>query len=422
MLTSIAALYFMSHNDDVMADTEVNIPGKRKHILHVDKAANEHIVIKTEPEKGNLVVDQDNATITYFSDEPQHDTYIYDLVSDDGSAIWWLLGALLIGAGIAAGAGSAGSYNNGGSNGGGGQPQGIDYSDAPESYSFSADETGATILDSPNHTIVPSLFLGSVSPDPDTAARPSPDALEDDMTATADEAVFRQTVGSEPNELSFNVDSSDGTNAGLFASINYNVTNQTGDDAYLSAWIDLNFDGDFDDTGEKIISEFVVSTGANELNLDFTLSLSADDLSFYLAGLNEPINQSYIRFRLSTDESSVTTPYGSSPDGEVEDIEILFTRLNFAPAKIEGGVFNNSGTVGINGVDVTLSGLDFYGAPVNLMATTDVNGMFMINGIPIGSGYSLVTDSPSSYTPPDFSPIDILPGGFDDGFDFFAVK
>ena len=50
------------------------------------------------------------------------------------------------------------------------------------------------------------------------------------------------------------------------------VRNATGSTAYLSGWIDFNRDGDWNDTGEKILSDISVTTG----RVDHTFTGSVD--------------------------------------------------------------------------------------------------------------------------------------------------
>lgn len=96
--------------------------------------------------------------------------------------------------------------------------------------------------------------------------------------------------------------------AGAPATLPVTVTNTRGANAYLSAWIDYNGNGDLTDPGEQIADNVVVGTGTTEsmVNLDFTVSPTT------LTGVSLGT-----RVRLSS--SSSTGAAGESGFGEVED-------------------------------------------------------------------------------------------------------
>lgn len=73
---------------------------------------------------------------------------------------------------------------------------------------------------------------------------------------------------------------------------------------YLSGWIDWNADGDWNDPGEKIFSDQLLSAGAN--SFDQWVPVSA-----------VPGTTAYARFRFSSQTG--LAPTGLAPDGEVED-------------------------------------------------------------------------------------------------------
>ncbi len=75
----------------------------------------------------------------------------------------------------------------------------------------------------------------------------------------------------------------------------------------LDAWVDLNFDGDWDDAGERITpaAGLVVVAGANAVTIPAFASAGA----------------SYARFRLST--AGGLEPTGLASDGEVEDYQLI---------------------------------------------------------------------------------------------------
>lgn len=80
--------------------------------------------------------------------------------------------------------------------------------------------------------------------------------------------------------------------------------NSTGVDAYLAGWIDLDADGTFD-PAER--TDALVAPGAASTTLTWTTpaDVTADEV--------------WLRLRLGSDLTSVESPTGPSPDGEVED-------------------------------------------------------------------------------------------------------
>jgi hypothetical protein len=109
--------------------------------------------------------------------------------------------------------------------------------------------------------------------------------------------------------------------AGAPATLPLQVTNTTGANAFLNAWIDFNNNGSISDAGEQVASNVLIATGANNAthNLAFTVPAAS------LTGVNLGV-----RFRLtSTTNPGVT---GASGNGEVEDhlVSILAPTTDFA--------------------------------------------------------------------------------------------
>lgn len=86
------------------------------------------------------------------------------------------------------------------------------------------------------------------------------------------------------------------------------VENTTGNNAYLSAWLDYNRDGAFtiNERHTTVIAPNSSSTTVTWTGLP----------QYFAPGTTEEFG---FRFRLSTDQASVNTPFGGAPDGEVED-------------------------------------------------------------------------------------------------------
>lgn len=158
----------------------------------------------------------------------------------------------------------------------------LDFGDAPASYGTLQDDgengTGAS------HQITGNdLFLGAAR-DAESDAYPYP--LSDDETGENDDDGIQFVTSLITNELSF-------------------IEVTSSDAGKLSAWIDADQNGTFDE-GEAIFQSVAVSQGQNYLT--FTLG---DDV---LAG------DTWMRFRLTTADGVQAT--GGAPDGEVEDYPV----------------------------------------------------------------------------------------------------
>ena len=133
-------------------------------------------------------------------------------------------------------------------------------------------------------------------------------ALVDAENAQADNAT---ATGDDLN----NLDDEDGVivpatiNRSETASITANVTNATGTQAYLSAWIDFNGNGVLTDSGEQIATDVVVANGASGANqvINFTVPGGA------------VLGTVGVRVRLSSSASALS--FGHSGFGEVEDYQ-----------------------------------------------------------------------------------------------------
>ena len=145
------------------------------------------------------------------------------------------------------------------------------------------------------------------------------------------------------------------------------VINSSG---YLNAWIDFNTDGDFDDTDERIATDFFIEYG-NANSLLFSVPEDASGVE-------------YSRFRLTLNSEEVTSYTGTAPNGEVED---------YALGTISGYVFNDIYGDGLQdltdpiipGVLVKL--LDAVGSPIldadnnPITILTDINGFYEFPGL-----------------------------------------
>ncbi len=153
-----------------------------------------------------------------------------------------------------------------------------DYGDVPDhQYHTLLAANGA------RHFIVPGFYLGQRI-DADDDGRPGANATGDNINGTDDEdgAVFVSPLI-----------------AGSIALINVTASHP----GILNAWMDFNGDGDWEDMGEKIISDRELNAG--ECSIGFDLPATA------MQGF------AYVRFRFSSIKGLSFD--GPAPDGEVED-------------------------------------------------------------------------------------------------------
>jgi hypothetical protein len=159
---------------------------------------------------------------------------------------------------------------------------GPDYGDAPDSYSTYNASGGA------RHTIVPGIMLGAMI-DNETDGQPN-------ATATGDDVDIQ---GDDEDGVVFNSKIVGGTNTSV--TVTAGVLG-----GKLDAWIDLNADGDWLDSGEKVVSGQTVGSGLNTLSIPVPFPSA--------------IGQSFARFRISS--AGTAAPTGPAADGEVEDYRV----------------------------------------------------------------------------------------------------
>jgi hypothetical protein len=150
--------------------------------------------------------------------------------------------------------------------------EGADYGDAPAPYTSLHADNG------PRHKVVPGLSLGP-------------------------------TVTTDVDARLSNLDQDDGVTVGnLFkafqSSAQIQVNNTTGNQAYVSLWIDFDRDGFYSDL-EQVADALAVSTGTTTVS--------------FLVPTNAVMGSTYARARISTDAAAVSSALGAAPDGEVED-------------------------------------------------------------------------------------------------------
>ncbi len=164
-----------------------------------------------------------------------------------------------------------------------------DFGDAPSSYGDAS------------HNIIGNLTLGK-NIDHDISPYYSYDAMGDDVNGSDDED---GVVMNDANKTEVSM-------ASLYPNIPYSFSVDASNSGYLTAWIDYNLNGTFEDT-EKIASSLAVVKGDNIVNFTSPATL-------------ELFKTSFVRFRFSS--TPVVSAVGLVGDGEVEDYKI-----NFGPAK-----------------------------------------------------------------------------------------
>ena len=159
----------------------------------------------------------------------------------------------------------------------------LDFGDAPDTYGTLLASDGA------RHDASLSPVLGEIS-DPEDDGHPTPGADGDDFNDFDDEDGV--TISALIAGATATVDATEGT----------------GSNGFVSAWIDFDGNGTFDDPAERIIDNGFVPGGTTET---FTFTVPASAVA----------DSTYARFRIVT-ETTGPGPTGLWPNGEVEDYAV----------------------------------------------------------------------------------------------------
>lgn len=179
-------------------------------------------------------------------------------------------------------------------------PESVDYGDAPTAYPVVSAQNGA------RHAIAGMNYAMGTLIDAEPNGQPSAAADDDDTTVSDDEdgVLFpTNTVGQ----------------ATLVQGSNMTVQVVTPGSPWLTAWIDYNGDGDWDDTGETVASAVALSVGTN--NLAVTAPTSSN------------LGPTAARFRTSS-LAALLAPTGAAPNGEVEDYLVTLYQPTPSPTTI----------------------------------------------------------------------------------------
>jgi hypothetical protein len=127
--------------------------------------------------------------------------------------------------------------------------------------------------------------------------------------------------------------------------ISIDVLNATGADAYLNIWVDLNNDGDFDDDGERLVTNKAVSSQSELQTIAIALP---DGIPSELDGREVIVGERFMRVRLSDVVNvgptgakalnSAGAPIGNPVKGEVEDYVVNIVTAN---GTITGTVYHD---------------------------------------------------------------------------------
>ena len=206
---------------------------------------------------------------------------------------------------------------------------GFDFGDAPDTYATdNTDDSGEGI--GANHIVDSNLYIGPTVPDVDSDG--FVDGSDDSTNAGDDDAAAAPGNGADEGGIILNALTTSDTSY----SVDVDVFNNTGNDAYLVGWIDFDSSGVFDadegvvfgsDRGTAGIQPIASNASIQNLTLDWT----------DIGGVGPDITNgtTYVRFRLSTDADvagggtnlTVNTPGGAASDGEVEDYQLIISDL-----------------------------------------------------------------------------------------------
>jgi hypothetical protein len=118
---------------------------------------------------------------------------------------------------------------------------------------------------------------------------------------------------------------------------------------YWRVWVDWNYDGDYTDAGEQVVSG--TSSGTNQLTLNLTVPSSAVE--------GYPVRMRIVMRRSSYASSATLTP-GSGEKGEVEDYTIMV-----APAGARVTLPEMENQSGMAADDEKISAISIYPNPVS---------------------------------------------------------
>lgn len=182
----------------------------------------------------------------------------------------------------------------------------FDWGDAPDSYDTTNDATPG-----PSHVIVGNLFMGSIV-DEEGDGQPSTGADGDDTNGAGGDDEDGVTI---PTIV-----------AGTNLTVEVVVFNNTGSNANLAGWIDVDGNGVFD-AGEGATATVPSSATPQTVTLVFPIPNTADI---------DTGGQTYARFRLTTGGLTTSDAGGAAIDGEIEDYVVPVNPPGVSVTKSDG--------------------------------------------------------------------------------------
>jgi len=193
----------------------------------------------------------------------------------------------------------------------------FDFGDAPNTYGTTLASNGARHIMGQRN-----LYLGANRPDGESEGQPTAGTL-DDTTTVGGVDDEDGVVGGFPSYV---------PGSGTYT-VTVSATNTTGSTAYLVGYIDWNADGDFNDAGEKSLTQTVPNN--SRLPGPDAPAATNFNVTWNAVPATPSANASYARFRISTNQLSVESPTGLAPNGEVEDYPITAGTLPVTVAWVE---------------------------------------------------------------------------------------
>ena len=217
----------------------------------------------------------------------------------------------------------------------------LDYGDAPTAAQsgFASDYPTTIANDGAVHAILPGFHMGPF----DSVVDGDPDGAPN-VTATGDDA---NTTLNDEDGVTFNPPTIfPGSAAGEMI---VTITTSGYSPGRINAWMDFNRDGDWDDEGEMIVTDFRAGDGVHVL----TFPVPADASS----------GETYVRVRYGYERD--VKPTGSDIAGEVEDHRIRI--LSETPLAVDDQFTVTQGA-GATTFDVLLNDLQSLSPPLQVIA------------------------------------------------------
>lgn len=143
--------------------------------------------------------------------------------------------------------------------------------------------------------------------------------------ATGDDNAMTTTTVSDEDGVTFLSSIMASTSTTTTASVAIDLQNADPNSNFLDAWLDLNHDGDWDDSNEQILVSFDLGTTNGLQIVQFTIPRDT--------GTNVEVGATFARFRLST--SGGLLPTGFAGNGEVEDYQATITQTGGASDTVD---------------------------------------------------------------------------------------